>query len=155
MAISRSTVEGFIQRTRTNLELIESTYENRADGHVVTQLVNSLLGIVVYPWEHQGLGHLKSQGMSEIGLEGWPDQIMELGKAETNTVGQFIKHMRNAVAHGRVTFSSDDRELTHVTLTFEDCKNKSAPPYWRARINAKHLRQFCDRLMDMIENSVS
>jgi hypothetical protein len=80
---------------------------------------------------------------------------MELGKSETNTLGQFMNHMRNAVAHGRITFSSDDRELTGVTLTFEDRKNKSAPPYWRARINANHLHRFCYRLMDMIENSVS
>ena len=155
MAISKNTVEGIIERTRTNLELIESTYTSRTEGHVVTQLANSLLGIVVYPWEHQGLDHLKSREMSEIGLEGWPDQIMELGKDKTNTVGEFVKHMRNAVAHGRITFSSDDRELTEVTITFEDRKKKSAPPYWRARINAKQLRQFCNRLMDMIEDSVN
>ena len=155
MATSRDTVEGFIQRTRANLMLIESTYADRGEGHVVTQLANSLLGIVVYTWEYQGLDDLKARKMCDVGLEGWPDQIMDLGKDETHTVGDFIKHARNAVAHRRVTFSSDDRELSGVTITFEDRKNKKAPPYWRAHINAKHLRQFCDWLTDKIENSVN
>ena len=154
MATSRNTVKGFIRRTRINLEIIESSYESNDEGHVVTQLANSLLGIVVYPWEHEGLGHLKSRKMSDIGLEGWPDQIMELGREKANTVEDFIHHLRNAVAHGRVKFSSDDRELAKVILTFEDCKNKDAPPFWRARINAQQLRQFCDWLMKKIEDSV-
>ena len=154
MEISRNTVEGFIRRTRHNLEAVESKYEKQGEGHVVTQLANSLLGIVVYPWEHQGLDHLKSIEMSEIGLEGWPDQIMKLGKDKTATLGDLIHHLRNAVAHGRMTFSSDDRELGQVTLTFEDRPNKGAPTNWRAQINAQQLRQFCNWLMDKIEDTV-
>ena len=154
MAISRNTVEGFIQRTRFNLKLIESSYADQGKGHVVTQLSNSLLGIVVYPWEHQGLDQLKSVRMSEIGLEGWPDQIMELGKADTHTVGDFVHHLRNAVAHGRIIYSSDDREPTQVSLTFEDRKPGNAAPHWRVCIDAGQLRKFCDWLMDKIEDSV-
>jgi len=152
MAVNRGTVGGFIQRTRTNLELIEERYARDSKGHVVTQLVNSLLGIVVYPWEHQGLDHLKARQMSTIGLEGWPDEIMKLGEA--NTVEEFIHHMRNAVAHGRITFSSDSRDLEEVTLTFEDRKDRSKDIDWRVCIHGRHLRQFCTRWMDLIENTV-
>ncbi len=147
MVIDRNTVEVFIQRTRINLKVIEDTYANSSKGHVVTQLVNSLLGIVVYPWEHQGLGQLKARPMTDIGPEGWPDQIVEVGKDKSKTVGQFIHRMRNAIAHGYIEFSSD-AALNEVTLVFEDRLPKNQHVHWRARIEGKHLRQFCDLLMN-------
>lgn len=152
MTVNRGTVEGFIQRTRTNLELVEKTYARHSEGHVITQLVNSLLGILVYPWEHQGLNHLKNVKMSTFGLQGWPDEILKLGKSES--VGEFIRHMRNAVAHGRITFSSDSRDLEKVTLTFEDRKSMNKPPYWQVSFDGKNLRQFCKQFMYLIENAV-
>jgi hypothetical protein len=77
---------------------------------------------------------------------------MKLG--ETNTVEDFIHHMRNAVAHGRITFSSDSRDLEEVTLTFEDGKPGSKDIEWRVCIDGKHLRQFCTRFMDLIQKTV-
>ena len=44
---SRRTTRGFAKRTRRNLELATESYAIRKDFHVITQLVNSLLGIVV------------------------------------------------------------------------------------------------------------
>jgi hypothetical protein len=112
ITVSRGTVEGFIQRTRTNLELVEKMYARHPECHVITQLVNSLLGILVYPWEHQGLNHLKNVKMSTSGLQGWPDEILELGKSDS--IGEFIHHMRNAVAHGHITFSSKCVRIVHA-----------------------------------------
>lgn len=153
MAIRRGTVEGFIQRTRTNLELVEKSYTMQSEGHLITQLVNSLLGIIVFPWEYESLNYLKNQKMESLGLEGWPDEILKLGEADS--VGEFIRHMRNAVAHGRITFSSDSRELNNVTLTFEDRKNNNMPVNWQVSFNGKQLRRFCEQLMDSIESAVS
>ena len=46
----RGTSEGFAQRTRKNLLYIEEASRSGADVHAVTQIVNSLLGLVVFPW---------------------------------------------------------------------------------------------------------
>lgn len=146
-------MEGFIQRTRTNLELVERFYAEQSEGHVITQLTNSLLGIIIYPWEHEGLGPLKSMEMSTLGLEGWPDQILKLG--DSKSIGEFIKHMRNAVAHGRIIFSSDSHDLGKITLTFEDRKSKHKPVEWQVSFGGKQLHQFCEKFMELIENSVS
>jgi hypothetical protein len=145
-----------VKRTRENLEVIEKARETGdPKAHVVTQLGNSLLGLVVFPWEHQGLDNLKKRSMSAIKLEGWPDEIMEMGKDKTKTLGDFVHHMRNALAHGRIWFSSDNRNLNEVTLVLKDRKSPKSPVYWRARLNGGHLRQFCDTLMKWIESSVN
>ena len=47
--VSRSGAIGFAQRTRKNLKHVREAFESGEDLHVVTQLVNPLLGIVVVP----------------------------------------------------------------------------------------------------------
>jgi hypothetical protein len=48
---SRNEVLGFAARTRENLDCIERAFMDKGSGHVVTQLVSSLLGLIVFPHE--------------------------------------------------------------------------------------------------------
>lgn len=50
---SRNDSRGFADRTRKNLLFIEQAYESGNDVHVVTQIVTSSLGLIVFPWEHE------------------------------------------------------------------------------------------------------
>ena len=49
ITVSRNDALGFAARTKQNLLMIEKAFEAGEDVHVVTQLVVSLLGLVVYP----------------------------------------------------------------------------------------------------------
>jgi hypothetical protein len=151
MTVSRETVEGFIQRTRTNLELIEENYKTKSEAHVITQLVNSLLGILVFPWKLHTLKDLEDEKMSNLNLQEWPERIVKTGKDES--IGEFMSHMRNAVAHRKITFSSDSPNPEEVILTFNsrDYKHKID---WEASFNGSQLRQFCNKFMDLIEKRV-
>ncbi len=150
MTLDRGTVPGFIQRTRKNLQLIEAQHQDKSEGHVVTQLVNSLLGIMVLPHEQSGSSNVMDMTMDSFGVKGWPQEVLLLGRADT--VREFVKHMRNAVAHGLFSFSSNSRVLGKVDITFSDRPHPKAPINWQVRFNAKQLHQFCDRFMDALEN---
>ena len=68
---SRNNPSGFAERTRKNLELIERAYSVGADVHVVTQLMLSLLGIIVFPWEHDSfrtIGEERSSSLAGAGI---------------------------------------------------------------------------------------
>ena len=53
--VSRNEALGIVQRTRKNLDYIMAASNGceRDEVHVVTHLVNSLLGLVVLPWEKE------------------------------------------------------------------------------------------------------
>jgi hypothetical protein len=52
MEIDRNTISGFARRVRKNLDFMISARAADADIHIVTHLTCSLLGLVVFPYEH-------------------------------------------------------------------------------------------------------
>src|SRR5579871_4104882 len=51
--ISRQLSSGLAQRTLKNLEFMEEAHALGRDVHIVTQMVNSLLGLLVFPVEKE------------------------------------------------------------------------------------------------------
>jgi hypothetical protein len=154
-SLSRNLTAGFARRVRKNLEFIIKERKEGADVHEITQLVTSLLGIIVFPWEAGALRSLDNKNLSELERNGWPRwSILMDEKGDTKTLGRLIYHLRNAASHRRLKFSSDEREMHKVEIEFEDAPNKNALPNWRAKINASELKEFCDRFTRELEERV-
>ena len=123
----------------------------------MTQLTISLLGLVVFPKERLLLEQAAATTIADMHAKGWPTWTIMLDDQEkpTTTLAHILKHLRNAVAHGRLTFTSDSRNIEEVAILIEDKKRREDPvPYWRARIDAKDLRGFCHCFLDFIEDTV-
>ena len=151
MMRSRNTIIGFGARTRTNLELAERSFSTRGDFHVVTQLVNSLLGIVVVPLSvHDRTHDSFSNSLSDLYVRGWPPWDIQHDAPKpsmptTQTLGDLVWHLRNAAAHGRFLFlgEPDSRYLSDVQIQVEDAPGEKEPVNWRAQISAEGLYEFC------------
>jgi hypothetical protein len=149
---SRNDSLGFAQRTLRNLEYIEESRQTGADVHVVTQRILSLLGLVAFPW-HAGLSeHIKTQRLDALAQKGWPEWTISLGNTET--LGDLVYHLRNAIAHRRVRFSSDDRKGREVEVAFEDARKENLPVYWRAQINGDDLLDFCRKFARLVDDAI-
>jgi len=166
----------FARRTRLNLEFIKRAKEQnpKAEVHVVTQLTLSLLGLVVFPKEKLFLNSARTMKISDLSASGWPswnitrdEQPKEWGKKcdnkpkpkhwPTQTLADIIYHMRNAIAHGRITFTSspDSPRLEEVGILVEDKEKPSDPDvYWRAEISGPDLEKFCLRFLDFIKDEL-
>jgi len=154
-SLSRNLTQGFAQRVRKNLDFIIEKSNDGEDVHVVSQLVTSLLGIIIFPWEVGALHRLEHIRLSELEEEGWPRwNILLDEKGDTETLGKLVRHLRNAASHRRLKFLSDDRALHKVEIEFEDALNKNSSPNWRARINAADLKLFCDQFTEKLEDLV-
>ena len=154
-SFSRNDTESFARRVRKNLHFIMKERSEGEDVHEVTQLVISLLGIIVFPWEDGVRRKLEDLSLDELEQEGWPRWNITLDeRGDTETLRTLIWHLRNAASHRRLTFSSDDREMDQVEIIFEDAPGGDARPNWRARINAAALRKFCDLFTKRIDNLV-
>jgi hypothetical protein len=150
----------FAVRTRRNLVAIEKS-KSELHGepvHVVVQLTNSLLGLIVFPKEKEVFNRAKEKTIDAMIDEGWSVPRITLDSPKkpqdkTATPYDILKHLRNAVAHGRLTFNSDSGEPNEVAVTVADNYPKDSEPYWRAEIEVVQLRTFCFRLLDFIEHT--
>jgi len=147
---SRATALGFAKRARKNLRHIEQASAGGADVHVITQIVTSVLGMVVFPWEKYLVRQLRKRRLDDLYALGWPRWRISIGYA--NTLSDLTLKLRNATAHGRYQFSSDDRDPEKVELIVEDAYEGEVN--WRARISSAGLKDFCYRFLDLIEDEL-
>jgi hypothetical protein len=154
--VTRNEAEEFAKRTRKNLMCIIEAANAGRDVHVVTQLTASLLGIVVFPWEtyfRYVAGQLELEALGQD--EEWPRWNITLGADQCVTLKDLARRLRNAVAHGRIDFSSDSRNPKEVFIEFEDADpGENQLPHWRADIGALDLLSFCVKFTQLIEGVV-
>lgn len=149
MYVARNRAFEFARRTKANLEFMQAARAEGADVHEVTQLANSLLGLIVFVWEKTFVEDMKKLRMKDLERKGWPS--INVTKGASETLYDFVRHLRNAVAHGRLTFSSDSRDPREVFVQIDDCKTNETIPYWSARIKASDLRDFCLKFIHAVE----
>lgn len=149
---SRTDAVEFARRTLKNLRYLEDAHKRGEDVHIVTQLANSLLGLIVFPWEKNFVSRIETLAVADFAAKGWPNWNVTLGSC--STLGELARHVRNAVAHGHIFYSSDGYSDFTVVLTVTDCHPKSGTPHWRASIRAEDLRRFCERLIELIEDTL-
>ena len=158
MPDGRRTTPGFAERTRRNLELAKASFDSRKDFHVVTQLVNSLLGIVVVPWQRhkkEGEQDFESDVDKDLFHRGWPNWSFT-GKdteRESEDLKDLVGNLRIAAAHGHYTFSGnpDSRYLHEVTIKVGNGAPETSP--WSYKIRGDKLYDFCIKLSEYLEKS--
>lgn len=106
--VSRNDPYGFAVRTRKNLENILAAYRRGADVHPITQVTCSLMGIAVFPWEHEHKIEDSKLPISQVFSN--PELRFEVLFGSADTLGQLWRTIRNAVSHRGIEFSSDSRD---------------------------------------------
>jgi hypothetical protein len=144
--ITRNDPSGFARFGLKNLEFIEQAAKDdpALDLHPVTQLALSLLGVIVFQREAKTLE--KNPKVHSKKLTSLDSQWRM--SPSCDTVGELVDHLRHAVAHGHVSFSSGSRQLHEVEVSFSN-----PPKRWTGSIQADALREFCYRLMQLLEET--
>src|SRR4051812_32673232 len=98
----RELVADFAQRTLDNLDYMQAQADAGVERvYPVTQLWNSLLGLLVLPYERE-VDRLPETPTAALLAMGWPQ--VEHRFAEPAHLRALIKNLRNAVAHCNVEF---------------------------------------------------
>jgi len=153
---SRSLSSGLAQRTLKNLDFIKNAGDAE-DVHLVTQVVNSLLSLLVFPVEKEreffkGFESIAFKNPSD--LEGTKAQLIEhlpvpsvqiTSFARCRNLSQFFKKVRNAISHKHLELSGvpDTRMLGEVTITLKDRRQGDPPSAfdWEVSLTAKDLEE--------------
>ena len=164
--ISRNKAMGIVERTHKNLVYMRDARKSGADIHEVTHLFNSLLGLIVIPWERELKGiDVLDIPMEDLHDQGWPNIVLLCDEYpnKTKTLKVLVKHLRNAVAHGRFRFegigssSANSREPSEIKVTVKDqwTDRKTGDIHrWKAEIKGEDLYQFCDKFIQYIRDRV-
>jgi hypothetical protein len=148
---------GMAQRTLKNLDYLEGAQKDGADVHLVTQVVNSLLSLLVFPVEKEKIFFHSFCGKSLPScIDPSPADIARVCATITRivpgvslhvrmfgecpNVAKFFKRIRNAISHKNVDFDSDSLSLYDVWITLKDRKDEKAPFDWEIAMTAADLR---------------
>lgn len=109
-------IKDFVVRTNKNLEYIDNKKENGDEVYEVTQLVNSFLGLIVFPKEKAGYKIRRISDDQHI-IQIISSCIIEnsyQGRYREINLTNLIYHFRNAIAHGGIEIISENNEITSI-----------------------------------------
>ncbi len=144
-------IADFAWRTLQNLDHVQEQERLGDEGvYPVTQLWNSLLGLIVLPRERD-MRRIPRTPMTELWSQGWP-RLTAAGP-EHRSLRDLVSDLRRAVAHFNVEFiAGSGREITSVTMWTQNSDSDGRPIQgsrrWEGRITVEEL----DRLARLIAN---
>jgi hypothetical protein len=151
-----------MERTMVNLKIIDALHKvgegtGELDPFEVTQLVNSFLGALAYPWERLKLRHHGDEPWS-LGYEemmdryGFP-QLRPSQATDTppKNFRDMVRQLRNGMSHGNIEFYSDlRRDIAHVEVW--NCEGGKRT--WGTRMSISEMRQFLDGFVKFASDSL-
>lgn len=151
MMQSRNTLVEFMHRTERNLRTADKIAERDPHGFFeVTQLVNSVIGMLIFPAE-EALNSLSKGAQSKAVanahpriLHGDPELFAEIGPA--------LRKLRNSFAHFNIEFENQNNQISGLyAWSYPD--PKASEPEWVAYISVEDLRALLKQGCKMFEKA--
>ena len=141
----------FISRTEKNLRAIEKLKKEGENVYEVTQFINSLLGLLVYPRERffETIPDITQETMIK---EEWPLPLGE--NAQVSGLKELIRYMRNAVAHFNIEFITDKNEIECIRFKNYPLRSRDRErPLWIGEYRLESLKRFVDMFLALISKN--
>ena len=177
-------VKDFTERTRQNMTVIDAIYNEHSDNpnkkvYEVTQVINSLFGMIILPYEKYKNQVIESEYLDDPSYKGIREIINELERGneteklirstyaeDSKEIGvfSFIRHLRNALAHsgdGRLNFNLANKSKDRIKAAYfmDRYENKYGNiSYFCCRLTVNQIRRLClliPTLYKTLEESIS
>ena len=157
--IYQDLVRDFAQRTRKNLNFIEEQVHSNPEIELyeVTQLINSLLGLLVFPREHyhrrdqklEDFCYIPKTPLKTLENQGWPRVKVLAGQPPCRDLRTLIRHLRNSIAHFNIKFLADP--ITAQMAGVRLWNTSDGEETWGVELNLQELRLITELFLDVIE----
>ena len=141
-------VSDFAERTRSNLHLLRRMQEDDPDLEIyeVTQLINSMLGLLVFPREYY-IGRIPETPLGELADQGWPIPTVVGDYPQVEHLRDLVRYLRNAIAHCNLEFTVDShRQITGLRVW----NNKRERTTWKAQLSLHDIELITERFVDFL-----
>jgi hypothetical protein len=134
-------VADFAERTRANLAVIDQLAKHGAlqgtpEVFEVTQLINSMLGLLVLP-QQRFVNDIPKTPMSELEAKGWPCIRANAPYKNCNTLQELVRKLRNSIAHFNIKFTERGGQINGVQVWNKPFRAKK--PDWEADLSLEEL----------------
>jgi len=144
-------ISDFAQRTKKNLEVIEQLHKDGKEAYETTQLVNSCLGLLVFPRE-RFIDRIPEIPMEQLIEDGWPEPKV-LGEFEqVANLKELIRYLRHAIAHFNIQFIGDSENQIR-RLRVWNINPKSGKKTWQSELSVDDLKKISKKFSGMLINS--
>lgn len=145
-------IADFAQRTASNLKAIQELRASGASPQVfeVTQLVNSMLGLLVFP-QQRYMDRIPQTPIEELQHEGWPIPTIVGNYRQVSDLRQLVRVLRNAVAHYNLEFEpSQKNEIKRLILW--NTRPGSREVTWKASLSVSDLESITQKFVELLLN---
>lgn len=144
----------YTERTKKNLLYIEKMVRNKPDLEIyeTTQLINSLLGLLIFPFEESKRDNIKIpyKTLDTMEEEGWKIPKVVGDFPQVQNLKELIRYLRNSVAHFNIKFLSDEKRQIHGLQVWNIDYHLGIN--WKAELSVSDLRDNVFRFIDLILN---
>lgn len=146
----KQVVRDFVERTRINLVNIDKSLSEGGEVYEVTQLVNSLLGLLVFP-EQYYIHQIPKTPLDELENQGWPSIKVVGDYPPAKDLQEQMRFLRNSIAHFNLKFLTNEKaQILGIRVWNENLHVNSHPITWKADISLDNLRMLVSKFVDLI-----
>jgi hypothetical protein len=139
-------IKDFAIRTKKNLEVIENLKDENTEVYETTQLVNSCLGLLVFPHEHF-IERIPKIPLDQLAEQGWPLPKVVGDFEQVENLKELIRHLRNAIAHFNIKFIGDLENQISVLRVWNNNRGRKT---WQADLSVDDLKKISKKFSDML-----
>ena len=135
----------FARRTRCNLEALRECQSQGVEVYEVTQLINSMLGLLVLPKERY-YDSIPKIPLDQLREEGWPESVLNCNIGSSKHLQELVCHLRHSIAHFNIKFTETGGKINGVVLTNKPNNHVR----WKATLTLDDLKCLTDKFTDLI-----
>ena len=147
-------VKEFAYRTKKNLETTEQIQREYPESQIkiyeTTQLINSLLGLIIFPREKY-YDNIPETPITDLANNGWPIPKVIDGYQQARNLRELVSNLRHAFAHCNIEFLNQDSEISGLKVWNKDPRNGRI--LWKAKMTINDIKILTDKLAELIQQS--
>ena len=139
-------VRDFALRTKANLRVIEALESAGLEVYEVTQLVNSLLGLLVFP-QQRYFQRIPETPLEILAQQGWPKPLVEGDFPSVRTLKDLMRYLRNAIAHFNFEYLPDERNEIQGMRVWNMHRGEEN---WSVELSLDEIRLAVDKFLELM-----
>jgi hypothetical protein len=140
-------VKDFAKRTNINLRIIEKNKICGNESYEVTQLINSCLGLLVFPRE-KFFNSIPETQIEELEKQGWVIPEVSGNFPQVENLKQLLRYLRNAIAHFNIEFISDSEDQIQTIKVWNNYRGRKT---WEAILGIEELKSILEKFTELID----
>ena len=147
----KNLVKDFAERTEHNLNVIEeiNAIEKQA-AYEVTQLINSLLGLLILP-QQKFFDSIPKDSIEKARKDGWniPEPLDDKLQ-QVDDLSVFLRYLRNGVSHFNIKFLSSDEQISGIEIWNILPHSKSIN--WKIKLDIHEIKSITTKIKGLVND---